>query len=79
MTTHSRIAAFLSTSALCLGLAAAPSAFAAGADATSKTGESKTHAQHKHHKSDKTSAKPAAGKSGGAAKPDGSGAATPAK
>ena len=41
MTTHSRIAAFLSTSALCLGLAAAPSAFAAGA---SKTGDTKTQA-----------------------------------
>ena len=52
MTTHSRIAAFLSTSALCLGLAAAPSAFAAGADATTKAGDTKTHAQHKHHKSD---------------------------
>jgi len=34
MTTHSRIAAFLSTSALCLGLAAAPSAFAAKTDRT---------------------------------------------
>ncbi|MBO9329157.1 hypothetical protein GHR37_08425 [Achromobacter xylosoxidans] len=76
MTTHSRIAAFLSTSALCLGLAAAPSAFAAGASA--KTGESKTHAQQKHHKSDKTSAKHQAGKAGGAAKMDKSGA-TPAK
>ncbi|PND34121.1 hypothetical protein A6B37_02075 [Achromobacter sp. HZ01] len=78
MTTHSRIAAFLSTSALCLGLAAAPSAFAAGADASAKTGESKTHAQQKHHKSDKTSAKHQAGKAGGAAKMDKSGA-TPAK
>ncbi|MFD4840575.1 hypothetical protein ACFWP0_23975 [Achromobacter sp. NPDC058515] len=68
MTTHSRIAAFLSTSALCLGLVAAPSAFAAGADATTKAGESKTQAQHKHHKSDKASAKHGATKSGGAAK-----------
>ncbi|MFF7397297.1 hypothetical protein ACFZAI_12665 [Achromobacter sp. NPDC008082] len=79
MTTHSRIAAFLSTSALCLGLAAAPSAFAAGADATAKAGDTKTQAQHKHHKSDKTSAKPAAAKSGTASKMDHSGATTPAK
>lgn len=79
MTTHSRIAAFLSTSALCLGLAAAPSAFAAGTDATTKTGETKTQAQPKHHKSDKSSAKHEAGKHGGAAKTDQSSAATPAK
>ncbi|QVQ27466.1 hypothetical protein [Achromobacter deleyi] len=78
MTTHSRIAAFLSTSALCLGLAAAPAAFAAGADGT-KSGEAKTQAQHKHHKSDKTSAKHGTAKSGGAAKMDKSGATTPAK
>ncbi|AMG39868.1 MULTISPECIES: hypothetical protein [Achromobacter] len=79
MTTHSRIAAFLSTSALCLGLAAAPSAFAAGADATTKSGDTKTQAQHKHHKSDKTSAKQGTEKSG-ASKMDKSGAATaPAK
>ena len=58
MTTHSRIAAFLSTSGLCLGLAAAPSAFAAGA---SKTGDTKTQAHHKHHKADKSSAKQSAG------------------
>lgn len=79
MTTHSRIAAFLSTSALCLGLAAAPSAFAAGADATTKAGETKTQAQHKHHKSDKSSAKQGTGKSDHAAKMDKSGATTPAK
>lgn len=56
MTTHSRIAAFLSTSALCLGLAAAPAAFAA--DATAKPGETKSQMEHtgKHHKADKTSA-----------------------
>ena len=78
MTTHSRIAAFLSTSALCLGLAAAPSAFAAGADATTKAGDTKTHAQHKHHKSDKTSAKQGTEKSG-AAKVDQSGATAPAQ
>lgn len=49
MTTQSRIAAFLSTSALCLGLAAAPSAFAASADAAQGTSaQSKTHAT-KHH------------------------------
>ncbi|OZI44394.1 hypothetical protein CEK29_06560 [Bordetella genomosp. 5] len=49
MTTQSRIAAFLSTSALCLGLAAAPSAFAAPADATpGATAHTKTHAS-KHH------------------------------
>ena len=54
MTTHSRIAAFLSTSALCLGLAAAP-AFAADATAP---GETKSQMEHtgKHHKADKTSA-----------------------
>ncbi len=74
MTTHSRIAAFLSTSALCLGLAAAPSAFAAGA----KTGETKTQAQHKHHKSDKTSAKHSADKSGTAVNHK-SGTTTPTK
>lgn len=78
MTTHSCIAAFLSTSALCLGLAAAPSAFAAGADATTKAGDTKTHAQHKHHKSDKTSAKQGTEKSG-AAKVDQSGATAPVK
>ncbi|CAB3640194.1 hypothetical protein [Achromobacter pestifer] len=79
MTTHSRIAAFLSTSALCLGLAAAPSAFAAGADASAKTGETKTQAQHKHHKSDKTSAKQGGAKSGATSKMDHSGSTTPAK
>jgi hypothetical protein len=63
---------------LCLGLAAAPSAFAAGADATTKAGDTKTHAQHKQHKADKTSAKPAAPKAG-AAKTDASGAMAPAK
>lgn len=36
MTTRSRIAMFLSTSALCLGLAAAPSAFAAGSNHSGK-------------------------------------------
>ncbi|MFY1974059.1 hypothetical protein ACOTCQ_22480 [Achromobacter dolens] len=72
------MAAFLSTSALCLGLAAAPSAFAAGADATTKAGDTKTHAQHKHHKSDKTSAKQGTEKSG-AAKVDQSGATAPVK
>ncbi|KXJ64585.1 hypothetical protein AXY46_20175 [Achromobacter xylosoxidans] len=72
MTTHSRIAAFLSTSALCLGLAAAPSAFAAGA---SKTGDTKTQAHHKHHKADKSSAKHSAG----AANMHKSGATTPTK
>lgn len=79
MTTHSRIAAFLSTSALCLGLAATPSAFAAGAEASAKTGEAKTQAQHKHQKSDKTSAKPAAATSGAASKTEHSGATMPTK
>jgi len=79
MTTHSRIAAFLSTSALCLGLAVAPAAFAAGTDGSAKAGETKTQAQHKHHKSDKTSAKHGTAKSGGSAKMDKSGATTPAK
>jgi len=78
MTTHSRIAAFLSTSALCIGLAAAPSAFAAGADAQANKGDSKTHAQHKHHKSDKASAKHAGAKSGTASSMGQSGT-TPAK
>lgn len=36
MTTRSRIAMFLSTSALCLGLAAAPSVFAAGSNHSGK-------------------------------------------
>ncbi|ANY17066.1 hypothetical protein [Bordetella pseudohinzii] len=62
MTTQTRIAAFLSTSALCLGLAAAP-AFAAQDDAaaggtsasTAKSGAGKAghqkHAKNKsHHK-----------------------------
>lgn len=49
MTTQSRIAAFLSTSALCLGLAAAPSAFAAPADAApGASAATKTHAS-KHY------------------------------
>ncbi|MBR8652731.1 hypothetical protein KDH83_05320 [Achromobacter sp. Marseille-Q0513] len=83
MTTHSRIAAFLSTSALCLGLAAAPAAFAA--DATAKPGETKSQMEHggKHHKADKTSAKPAAAKPAAAKsdkmdKTDKAGAMTPA-
>ena len=82
MTTHSRIAAFLSTSALCLGLAAA-AAFAA--DATAKPGETKSQMEHtgKHHKADKTSAKPAAAKPAAAKsdkmdKTDKAGAMTPA-
>ena len=81
MTTHSRIAAFLSTSALCLGLAAR--AFAA--DATAKPGETKSQMEHtgKHHKADKTSAKPAAAKPAAAKsdkmdKTDKAGAMTPA-
>ncbi|AZY53132.1 hypothetical protein [Bordetella avium] len=53
MTTHSRIAAFLSTSALCLGLVAAPS-FAAPADpvgtSSATTSESGKAGQHKHAK-----------------------------
>ena len=59
MTTHSRIAAFLSTSALCLGLAAAP---AASPRTRPLPGETKSQMEHtgKHHKADKTSAKPAA-------------------
>ena len=80
MTTHSRIAAFLSTSALCLGLAAAPAAFAA--DATAKPGETKSQMEHtgKHHKADKTrppaAAKPAAAKSDKMDKTDKAGAMT---
>lgn len=49
MTTHARIAAFLSTSALCLGLAAAPSVFAARTD-------TKSQMPHKYHKSVKQGA-----------------------
>lgn len=48
MTTQSRIAVFLSTSALCLGLAAAPSAFAAQNDAPAKAGAAKHHKTHAH-------------------------------
>ncbi len=76
MTTHSRIAAFLSTSALCLGLVAAPSAFAAGADATTKVGEGKMQTQPKHQKADKSSAK--ASHAGQVAKADHAGT-SPAK
>ncbi|AHV92246.1 hypothetical protein [Bordetella holmesii] len=63
MTTHTRIAAFLSTSALCLGLAAAPAfaaptdgaAAATAASGSAKSGHGKTahqkHAKNKaHHK-----------------------------
>lgn len=64
MTTQSRIAAFLSTSALCLGLVAAPSAFAAQGQANGA--KHAKHAKHAH----KTAAKTA-----GQAAP----AATPAK
>jgi len=46
MTTQSRIAAFLSTSALCLGLAAAPSAFAASGQAA--PAKHAKHAKHAH-------------------------------
>ena len=82
MTTHSRIAAFLSTSALCLGRGGA-GGFAA--DATAKPGETKSQMEHtgKHHKADKTSAKPAAAKPAAAKsdkmdKTDKAGAMTPA-
>ncbi|WP_459614677.1 hypothetical protein [Bordetella sp. 2513F-2] len=47
MTTQARIAAFLSTSALCFGLVAAPAAFASQTQASGK-GSVKTHAsKHK--------------------------------
>ncbi|AUL15134.1 exported protein [Bordetella bronchiseptica] len=54
MTTQSRIAAFLSTSALCLGLAAAPSAYAAQSDTQSGAKSSvKAPSGGKHAKSEK--------------------------
>lgn len=65
MTTQSRIAAFLSTSALCLGLAAAPSAFAApsstdgAGSAPAKTAKHKEKA-HAHKAGAKKAASPAA-------------------
>lgn len=51
MTTHSRIAAFLSTSALCLGLATAP-AFAAQGDTAgaTKAAPAKSASKAGHHK-----------------------------
>lgn len=50
MTTQSRIAAFLSTSALCLGLAAAPSAHAAPQAAQpAQNGQAAKTAKHKGH------------------------------
>ena len=59
MTSRSRIAAFLSVSALTLGLAAAPAAFAADASTTAKPKSSQTH-KHKAKKSGaKSSAKTA--------------------
>ena len=58
MTTHSRIAAFLSTSALCLGLAAAPSAFAETVSSTAAPAKSQMHKSH--HKAAAKTAKPAA-------------------
>jgi len=56
MTTHSRIAAFLSTSALCLGLAAAPSAFAETMNSTAAPAKSQMHKPH--HKAAAKTAKP---------------------
>lgn len=58
MTTQSRIAAFLSTSALCLGLAAAPSAFAAPSSADGASHAQAKAAKHKAH-AHKASAKKA--------------------
>ena len=55
MTTQSRIAAFLSTSALCLGLAVAPSAFAA----STTTHTAKTAKHKAHHKAAKKAVTPA--------------------
>jgi len=52
MITKSRVALALSTSALCLGVALAPAAFAAGTTTA-------THAKTKHHKVQKTNAKAA--------------------
>ena len=82
MTTHSRIAAFLSTSALCLGLAAAPAAFAA--DATAKPGETKSQMEHgqtpqgRQDLGQAGSRQPAAAKSDKMDKTDKAGAMTPA-
>jgi hypothetical protein len=60
MTNRSRIAAFLSASALCLGLTAAPAVFAADAGTTTaKPAKTTTH-KHKHNASKaKKSATPA--------------------
>jgi len=58
MTTQSRIAAFLSTSALCLGLVAAPSAFAAQGQANGA--KHAKHAKHAHKAKTAGQAAPAA-------------------
>jgi hypothetical protein len=66
MTNRSRIAAFLSASALCLGLTAAPAVFAA--DAGTTTAKPAKTTTHKHK-----------AKSGSKAKKQAAPAATPAK
>jgi hypothetical protein len=60
MTTRSRIAAFLSVSALCLGVVAAPAAFAAdSSSATPPAKHAKSHAKHKKSTTKSKSAAPA--------------------
>ncbi|WP_144638417.1 hypothetical protein [Bordetella genomosp. 13] len=59
MTTQSRIAAFLSTSALCLGLAAAPSAFAASSATNGTHAKTAKHKAHAHKSGAKKAAAPA--------------------
>jgi patatin-like phospholipase/acyl hydrolase len=60
MTNRSRIAAFLSVSALCLGLTAAPAVFAANASTATKTTKAHTHKKAKSGSMAKKSATPAA-------------------
>ncbi|CAM3730719.1 hypothetical protein BOSP111201_22615 [Bordetella sputigena] len=57
MTNRSRVAAFLSASALCLGLTAAPAVFAADAGTTAKPAKTTTH---KHKAKSGTKAKKSA-------------------
>jgi hypothetical protein len=59
MTNRSRIAAFLSVSALCLGLTAAPAVFAAEGSTATKTTKAHTHKKAKGSMA-KKSATPAA-------------------
>jgi hypothetical protein len=59
MTKRSRVAAFLSVSALCLGLTAAPAVFAADAGSTTAKPTTKAHT-HKHKAKSGSTAKKSA-------------------